>query len=54
MAIDEDEDSRFWFGTPEDYVLGYIEGVDEEPQFHVLNTIRDKLASSGSGPSASR
>ncbi|PYH49389.1 WD40 repeat domain-containing protein [Aspergillus saccharolyticus JOP 1030-1] len=54
LSTDDDDDSRFWFGTPEDYVLGYIEGMDDKPQFHVLNTIRSKLAASASAFAATR
>ncbi|KAF7592291.1 hypothetical protein BBP40_000422 [Aspergillus hancockii] len=40
LPSNQEYDSKFWFGTPEDYVLGYIEGEDGSLQFKALNTIR--------------
>ncbi|PWY89981.1 YVTN repeat-like/Quino protein amine dehydrogenase [Aspergillus heteromorphus CBS 117.55] len=54
LSFDEDDDSKFWFGTPDDYVLGHIEGVEGTPQFKALSTINGKSRASSYGPSTSR
>ncbi|KAL4989183.1 hypothetical protein BDW68DRAFT_157161 [Aspergillus falconensis] len=48
-------DSRFWFGSPDDYVLGFI-GLDEEhgAEFKVLNTLGGKVLSGSHGTFMSR
>lgn len=39
VSLGQDDDSRFWFGTPEDYVLGGIEEKDNVLQFGVLYSV---------------
>ncbi|KAL2809312.1 Quino protein amine dehydrogenase [Aspergillus granulosus] len=45
LPSDEDDRSRFWFGTPDEYVLGYIEPEGEQgtAQFQCLNTLACKI-----------
>ncbi|GAB1199230.1 hypothetical protein APSETT444_008576 [Aspergillus pseudonomiae] len=47
LSCNQGEDSKFWFGTAEEYTLGRIESEGDTPQFKVLNTIKGK-ASTGS------
>ncbi|KAL2858074.1 hypothetical protein BJX68DRAFT_227848 [Aspergillus pseudodeflectus] len=46
LPSDEGDKSRFWFGTPDDYVLGYIGPGEEQgtAQFQCLNTLAGKVA----------
>jgi hypothetical protein len=46
LPSDEGDKSRFWFGTPDDYVLGYIGPGEEQgtSQFQCLNTLAGKVA----------
>lgn len=48
--------SLFWFGTPDEYVLGYIEDANGAPQFEVLKSISSnlKLSSGNYGANLSR
>ncbi|KAJ0425842.1 hypothetical protein BJY00DRAFT_273850 [Aspergillus carlsbadensis] len=46
LPSDEGDESRFWFGTSDDYVLGYIEPEGEQgtAQFQCLSTLAGKVA----------
>ncbi|KAE8350872.1 WD40-repeat-containing domain protein [Aspergillus coremiiformis] len=50
LSSNEGDNSKFWFGTTEDYTLGCIESADAASHFKVLNTIKNK-ASPGSSMS---
>ncbi|GLA03913.1 hypothetical protein AnigIFM60653_003935 [Aspergillus niger] len=50
LSFDEDGDSKFWFGTPDDFVLGHLESVEDSPQFKVTTTINGKAKGSSCGP----
>ncbi|KAE8144421.1 Quino protein amine dehydrogenase [Aspergillus avenaceus] len=51
---DSADDSRFWFGTPEDYVLGYVEIESDISQFKTLNTISNKTPGGSHNTGVSR
>lgn len=42
LSSGQDDDSRFWFGTPEEYVLGYIQDQGGISQFRVLYSVDSK------------
>ncbi|KKK21649.1 hypothetical protein ARAM_005503 [Aspergillus rambellii] len=44
LSSDQSEESRFWFGTPDDFILGYIEGEGQTgaSHFRFLNAISVK------------
>jgi hypothetical protein len=47
LFADGNEPSRFWFGSQDDYVLGFIEQNEEHgAEFQSLNTIAGKISSS--------
>lgn len=51
LSSDRSESPRFWFGTPDDYALGYIE-LEEEygtAEFRCLNTLQGKVAAGSHG-----
>ncbi|GFN14466.1 YVTN repeat-like/quino protein amine dehydrogenase [Aspergillus tubingensis] len=54
LSFDKDDDSKFWFGTPDDFVLGHLESVEDSPQFKVTTTINGKVKGSSYGPGTSR
>jgi hypothetical protein len=41
--------SRFWFGSQEDYVLGFIELDEHGAEFKALNTLGGKVLSGSHG-----
>ncbi|KAL3467546.1 Quino protein amine dehydrogenase [Aspergillus heterothallicus] len=45
LPLDEGDGSRFWFGTPDEYVLGYIEleGQQGMAHFQCLSTLAGKI-----------
>ncbi|KAL5342447.1 WD40-repeat-containing domain protein [Aspergillus crustosus] len=54
LSSDENEPARFWFGSQDDYVLGFIEQNEEGAGFQCLNTIAGKVSSSSHGTMTSR
>ncbi|KAL4977015.1 Quino protein amine dehydrogenase [Aspergillus desertorum] len=47
---DANHNSRFWFGSPDDYALGFIEFDGENgAEFKVLNALRGKVSSGSHG-----
>ncbi|KAL4873814.1 hypothetical protein BDV12DRAFT_53428 [Aspergillus spectabilis] len=55
LSADENEPSRFWFGSQDDYVLGFIEKNEEHGAgFQCLNTIAGTISSSSHGTVMSR
>ncbi|KAL2853366.1 Quino protein amine dehydrogenase [Aspergillus pseudoustus] len=50
LPSDEGDGSRFWFGTPDDYALGFIEqGEQGTTQFQYLNTLAGKVVPGSHG-----
>lgn len=54
LSSGQDQDSRFWFGTPEDYVLGYIEDQGGIPQFKVVYSVHSKVPTGSQSTSIAR
>lgn len=54
LSSGQDGDLRFWFGTPEDYVLGYIEDLRGLRQFRVFYTVHSKFPTGSRGASMGR
>lgn len=54
LSSKQDGDLRFWFGTSEDYVLGYIEDIGGLCQFRVLYTVHSKVPTGSHGASIGR
>ncbi|KAL4735643.1 Quino protein amine dehydrogenase [Aspergillus similis] len=49
LSSDVNQKSRFWFGSQEDYVLGFIELGEHGAEFKVLNTLGGKVLSGSHG-----
>lgn len=49
LSLGQDDDMRFWFGTPEDYVLGGIEEKEGVLQFGILYSVHSKVPTGSLG-----
>ncbi|KAL2871818.1 Quino protein amine dehydrogenase [Aspergillus lucknowensis] len=55
LSSDGSESSRFWFGTPDDYVLGYIDPEEHgTARFQCFNTLTGQVAPGSHGAFMSR
>ncbi|KAI9932243.1 hypothetical protein ASPWEDRAFT_68245 [Aspergillus wentii DTO 134E9] len=54
LSSGEDDDSRFWFGTPEDYILGDIRDQDGTLQFQSFYSVHGKVQTGSYSGNASR
>ena len=54
VSSGQDNDSRFWFGTPEDYVLGYIGDQEGIPKFKVDYSVHSKVPTGSQSTSTAR
>lgn len=55
LVLGHGDDMRFWFGTPEDYVLGHIENAGSGiSQFRVLYSVHNKVPAGSHSTSMGR